>query len=139
MQIAHHRLHIATAGQGLYEITAPVAEWLATQRVRAGLLTLFIRHTSASLLVQENAAPEVKGDLADFFRALAPEGHGRYRHEDEGPDDMPAHIRAALLPTQLLVPVEDGRLVLGTWQGLYVFEHRRAPHRREVVVQLLSE
>jgi secondary thiamine-phosphate synthase enzyme len=139
MQIAQHRLHIATAGQGLYEITAPVVEWLAAQPVRVGLLTLFIRHTSASLLIQENAAPEVKSDLADFFRGLAPEGRGRYRHDDEGPDDMPAHIRAALLPTQLSIPVEGGRLVLGTWQGLYVFEHRRAPHRREIALQLLGE
>jgi len=139
MQIAQHRLHIATTGQGLYEITAPVVEWLAAQHVRLGLLTLFIRHTSASLLIQENAAAEVKSDLADFFRALAPEGRGRYRHDDEGPDDMPAHIRAALLPTQLSVPVDDGRLVLGTWQGLYVFEHRRAPHRREIALQLLGD
>jgi len=139
MQIAQHRLHIATRGQGLYEITSPVVEWLALQRVRAGLLTLFLRHTSASLLIQENAAPAVKGDLEEFFRGLAPETRGRYRHEDEGPDDMPAHIRAALLPTQLAIPVEAGRLVLGTWQGLYLFEHRRAPHRREIVLHLLAD
>jgi secondary thiamine-phosphate synthase enzyme len=137
MQIAQHRLRIATTGQGLYEITSPVVEWLALQRVRAGLLTLFLRHTSASLLIQENAAPEVKSDLEEFFRGLAPEGRGRYRHEDEGPDDMPAHIRAALLPTQLAVPVEAGRLVLGTWQDL--FEHRRAPHRREIALHFLGD
>jgi secondary thiamine-phosphate synthase enzyme len=139
MQIAQHRLRIATTGQGLYEITSPVVEWLALQRVRAGLLTLFLRHTSASLLIQENAAPAVKSDLQEFFRGLAPEARGRYRHEDEGPDDMPAHIRAALLPTQLAIPVEAGRLVLGTWQGLYLFEHRRAPHAREIVLHLLAD
>jgi secondary thiamine-phosphate synthase enzyme len=139
MQIAQHRLHIATAGQGLYEITAPVVEWLALQRLRAGLLTLFLRHTSASLLIQENAAPEVKSDLEDFFRSLAPEGRGRYRHEDEGPDDMPAHIRAALLPTHLAIPIEAGQLALGTWQGLYLVEHRHAPHRREIALHLLAE
>jgi secondary thiamine-phosphate synthase enzyme len=122
MRMAQTRLTVATSGQGLYEITGEVAAWLTRETVGQGLLTLFICHTSASLLIQENAAPEV------------PESGRRYRHQDEGPDDMPAHIRSALLPTQLAVPVTAGRLALGTWQGIYVVEHRRAPHRREVVL-----
>lgn len=138
MRIAHHRFEIASSGQGLYEITAPVLRWVAAQGMAAGLLTVYLPHTSASLLIQENAAPEVRADLEDFLRALAPEAPGRYRHEDEGPDDMPAHLRAALLPTQLSIPLENGRLALGTWQGLYLVEHRRAPHRREIVLTLLG-
>lgn len=139
MRSAQHRLHIDTPGQGLQEITDAVARWLSEQRVERGLLTLFLRHTSASLLIQENAASEVRKDLEDFFRSLAPEDLRRYRHTDEGPDDMPGHIRAALLPTQLSIPVEDGRLALGTWQGIYLFEHRRVPHRREIALQLIAE
>ena len=136
MRMAQTRLTVVTRGQGLHEITGEVAAWVAQQEIAEGLLTLFLRHSSASLLIQENAAPEVRGDLEDFFRALAPEDPGRYRHADEGPDDMPAHIRSALLPTQLAVPVAAGRLLLGTWQGIYLFEHRRAPHRRELVLHL---
>ncbi len=139
MRMAQHNLEVATAGQGLHEITASVAQWVSGQGLRNGLLTLFLRHTSASLLIQENAAPEVRSDLEDFFRALAPEDIRRYRHTEEGPDDMPAHIRGALLPTQLSIPVEAGRLALGTWQGIFVFEHRRAAHRRAVVLTLLGE
>ncbi len=139
MRMAQHRFKIATSGQGLHEITEPVARWVAAQGMAAGLLTLYLPHTSASLLIQENAAPEVRADLEDFLRALAPEAAGRYRHEDEGPDDMPAHLRAALLPTQLSIPLESGRLALGTWQGIYLVEHRRAPHRREIALQLLGE
>ncbi len=139
MRMAQHTLEVATAGQGLHEITDAVARWVATQGIGRGLLTLFLRHTSASLLIQENAAPEVRADLEDFFRSLAPEDIRRYRHTEEGADDMPAHIRGALLPTQLSIPVADGRLALGTWQGLYVFEHRRAPHRREVVLTLIGD
>ena len=139
MRLAQHRLHFATAGQGLQEITEVVARWVAAQGIDRGLLILFLRHTSASLLIQENAAGEVRQDLEDFFRGLAPEDLRRYRHTDEGPDDMPGHIRSALLPTQLSIPVEGGRMALGTWQGIYLFEHRRAPHRREVVAQLIGE
>ncbi len=102
-------------------------------------MTLFCRHTSASLLIQENAAREVRTDLEAFFEQLAPEGPGRYAHDDEGPDDMPAHIRTALTQIQLSVPVIEGKLMLGTWQGIYVFEHRRRPHEREVVLHLLGE
>jgi secondary thiamine-phosphate synthase enzyme len=139
MPIAQHRLPIATAGQGLHEITEAVARWVAEQGIERGLLTLFLRHTSASLLIQENAASDVRKDLEDFFRGLAPEDLRRYRHTEEGADDMAGHIRSALLPTQLSIPVESGRMLLGTWQGIYLFEHRRAPHRREVVMQLMGE
>jgi secondary thiamine-phosphate synthase enzyme len=138
MRMAQHTLEVATAGQGLHEITEAAVHWVSAQGMRNGLLTLFLRHTSASLLIQENAAPEVRADLEDFFRALAPEDVKRYRHTDEGPDDMPAHIRGALLPTHLSVPVEAGRLALGTWQGIFVFEHRRAPHRRLVTLTLIG-
>ena len=139
MRMAQHTLDVATSGQGLYEITEKVAQWAAGQRMTRGLLTLFLRHTSASLLIQENAAPEVRSDLEDFFRALAPEDIRRYRHTEEGADDMPAHIRGALLPTQLAIPLAAGRLALGTWQGIFVFEHRRAAHRRTVLLTLLGE
>jgi secondary thiamine-phosphate synthase enzyme len=139
MRQALHHLRVATAGRGLVEITAPVGRWLAEQRIGTGLLTLFCRHTSASLLIQENADPDVRRDLEVFLERIAPEAPGRYVHETEGPDDMPAHIRAALTQTQLAVPVAEGRMVLGTWQGLYLFEHRRAPQRREVVLHLIGE
>jgi secondary thiamine-phosphate synthase enzyme len=139
MRMAQHTLDVATSGQGLYEITAAVADWVAEQRMTGGLLTLFLRHTSASLLIQENAAPEVRSDLEDFFRALAPEDIKRYRHTEEGADDMPAHIRGALLPTQLSIPVAAGQIALGTWQGIFVFEHRRAAHRRTVMLTLFGE
>lgn len=139
MRQAQHRIKIATPGQGLHEITQSVTGWVAAQGMTTGLLTLYLRHTSASLLVQENAAPEVRADLEDFLRALAPEDGRRYRHDEEGPDDMPGHIRAALLPTQLSIPLTEGRLVLGTWQGLYLVEHRRAPHQREIVLHLQGE
>lgn len=139
MRIEQHYLEVATSGQGLHEITEPVARWVAAQGMRCGLLTLFLRHTSASLLIQENAAPEVRTDLEDFFRNLAPEDIRRYRHTEEGADDMPAHIRGALLPTHLAIPIEDGRMALGTWQGVFVFEHRRAAHRRELILHLVGE
>jgi secondary thiamine-phosphate synthase enzyme len=135
-----HGLRVATRGRGLAEITGEVLRWVADQGIATGLLTLWCRHTSASLLVQENASPDVRADLEEFFRRLVPDGgSGRYRHEDEGPDDMPAHIRAALTQTQLSIPVRDGRPVLGTWQGIYLYEHRTAPHRREVVLHLIGE
>lgn len=132
-------LSVATPGKGLVEITREVAGWTARQGVATGLLTLFCRHTSASLIVQENATPAVRRDLADYFEAIAPEDPARYSHDDEGPDDMPAHIRAALTGVQLSIPVSGGRPMLGTWQGLYLFEHRRRPHRREVALHLLGE
>jgi len=139
MRQALHRLEIATRGQGLTEITRAVSDWIARQGITTGLLTLFCRHTSASLLIQENADPDVRADIEDFVATLAPEDARRYRHDTEGPDDMPAHLRAALTQTQLAIPVEQARLVLGTWQGIYLFEHRRAGHRREIVLHLLGD
>jgi secondary thiamine-phosphate synthase enzyme len=134
-----HRLQVATRGKGLYDITREVAGWLGGQSVRTGLLTLFIQHTSASLTVQENADPDVVYDLNRFFERIVPEDNRLYRHTIEGSDDMPAHIRAALTLTQLSIPVIEGRMALGTWQGIYVFEHRAANHRRSVVLHLLAE
>jgi secondary thiamine-phosphate synthase enzyme len=131
-------LEVATRGRGLVEITGEVAGWLAAHRVETGLLTLFCRHTSASLLIQENAAPAVQRDLEAFFERLAPEDPARYEHDDEGPDDMPAHIRTALTGVNLAVPIIAGRLALGTWQGVHLFEHRRRPHRREIALHLIG-
>ena len=139
MRQALHRLEIATRGQGLTEFTAAVKEWVAQQRIETGLLTFFCRHTSASLLIQENADPDVQADLQAFFATIAPEDRRRYRHDAEGPDDMPAHIRAALTQTQLAIPIAAGKLVLGTWQGIYLFEHRGAAHQREIVLHLIGE
>jgi len=139
MRQAHHRLTLSTAGQGLYEVTPQVRDFAEREGLRQGLLTIFCRHTSASLLIQENADPDVQADLMSFFARVAPEGRGLYVHDAEGPDDMPAHIRAALTQSQLSVPLIEGRLALGTWQGVYLFEHRRAPHRREVVLHLLGD
>ena len=138
MRQAVHRLQIATGGQGLVEITSEVARWTTAQGIGTGLLTVFCRHTSASLLIQENADPAVRTDLEQFFAAIAPEG-GHYVHDDEGPDDMPAHLRTALTQVQLSIPVLEGRLALGTWQGIYLFEHRRAAHRRELALHLIGE
>jgi secondary thiamine-phosphate synthase enzyme len=135
---AIHQLTIETRGKGLTDITRPVSRWAAEQGVATGLLTVWCRHTSASLTVQENADPTVRADIERYFEALVPEGEGRYAHDDEGPDDMPAHLRAMLTQTSLSVPVTDGRPVLGTWQAIYLFEHRRRPHRREVVLHLLG-
>jgi secondary thiamine-phosphate synthase enzyme len=133
-----HRLTVLTEGKGLYEITRPIAQWVAARDVSTGLLTVFAQHTSASLTIQENADPDVVHDLAAFFNRLVPEDARLYRHAAEGADDMPAHIRAALTLTQLSIPVEEGRMALGTWQGIYLFEHRAAPHRRIVVLHLLG-
>lgn len=138
MRMAQGRIEIATTGPGFYEVTAQAATWVAEQGVETGLLTLFIRHTSASLLIQENAAAAVRADLMDFLTGLAPEDPSRWRHDDEGTDDMPAHARAALLPIQLSVPVATGRLLLGTWQGIYIVEHRRHSHLREVILHLVG-
>ncbi len=133
------RLGIATRGPGLYEFTSDLSRFVAGSGVREGLLTAFCRHTSASLLIQENADDDVKTDLLGFFRRLAPEGMDWIVHRTEGPDDMPAHIKAALTQTSIGIPVLDGAPVLGTWQGIYLFEHRRRPHRRQVVLHLLGE
>jgi secondary thiamine-phosphate synthase enzyme len=130
---------VATRGKGLYDITRQVAPWVEEYGMRTGLLTVFVQHTSASLVIQENADPDVVHDLNDFFARLAPENPRLYRHTVEGPDDMPAHIRAALTQTHLAIPVHEGRLALGTWQGIYLFEHRAANHRRNVVLHLIGE
>lgn len=139
MRQAVHRLVCDTRGKGLLEITRPIAAWVAGQGMQTGLLTLWCRHTSASLTVQENADPTVREDIMRYFDALVPEDAARYAHDDEGPDDMPAHLRTMLTNTQLSVPVIDGRMVLGRWQGLYLFEHRGRPHQREIVLHLLGE
>ncbi len=132
-------LEVSTSKRGLVEITAPVAAMLGRAAIGSGLLTVWCRHTSASLLVQENADPDVRRDLETFFARIAPEGRGLYVHDAEGPDDMPAHIRAALTQTQLSIPVMDGRMVLGTWQGIYLYEHRSSPHRRQLVLHAIGE
>jgi secondary thiamine-phosphate synthase enzyme len=132
-------LKIHTHRRGLLEITDVVREWLSAQGATAGLLTLFCRHTSASLLIQENAAREVRTDLETFFESIAPEDPSRYTHNDEGPDDMPSHIRTALTNVQLSIPVSEGQLMLGTWQGIYLFEHRRRPHEREIALHFLGQ
>ena len=156
MRQAQHQLSIATSGKGLVEITPLVKRWVAEQGIATGLLTLYCRHTSASLLIQENADPDVQTDLANFFEEIAPEAASSspkgeyparppnkptrpYVHDTEGPDDMPAHIRTALTHTSLSIPVISGKPALGTWQGIYLFEHRRAPHTREVVLHLIGE
>ena len=136
MKQVQHRLLLPARGAGLHEVTAEIAAWVAGQSIEQGLLALFLRHTSASLVIQENADPDVRRDLERFFRRIAPEDPSLYRHTVEGPDDMPAHIRAALTQTQLSIPVDNGRMLLGTWQGVYLFEHRRAPHTREMVLHL---
>jgi secondary thiamine-phosphate synthase enzyme len=132
-------LSISTRGRGLVEITREVLNWLRPHTVQAGLLTMFCRHTSAGLLIRENAARGVRADLETFFDRLAPEDSSRYRHADEGPDDMPAHIRTALIGVQPAIPIVQGQLALGTWQGIYLFEHRRAPHRPEIALHLIGE
>lgn len=131
-------LRVSTPGRGFSEITREVVAWVARQGAETGLLTVFCRHTSASLLIQENAAPAVRDDLETFFASIAPEEAGRYAHDDEGPDDMPAHIRTALTGVQLSIPVIGGRPALGTWQGIYLVEHRTDPHRREIALHLLG-
>jgi secondary thiamine-phosphate synthase enzyme len=132
-------LRVRAPRRGLHEFTADVSQWVGKQTVRTGLLTLFCRHTSASLLIQENAARAVRSDLQKFFDELAPEGADLYEHDDEGPDDMPAHLKTALTQVELSVPLMDGKLMLGTWQGIYLFEHRNHPPQREVVLHLIGE
>ncbi|MEA3134158.1 MAG: hypothetical protein QOG17_2004 [Gammaproteobacteria bacterium] len=139
MKQATFSLTVSTGGRGLIEITPGVRDWLDGQSVATGLVTIFCTHTSASLLIQENAAPEVRADLEAFFERIAPEDPGLYAHDDEGPDDMPAHLRAALTQVSASVPVIDGQLALGTWQGIYLFEHRRRPHERRIALHVLGE
>ena len=138
MKQATHQLHVATRGKGFYPLTREVAAWVASLGVETALLTVFVQHTSASLVIQENADPDVLRDMADYFEGIAPENDPRYRHTMEGAHDMPAHLRAALTATSLSIPVVEGRMALGTWQGLYLFEHRTAPHRRSVVLHLMG-
>ena len=130
-------LTIDTTRQGLVDVTDKIARWTRDQRISEGLLTVFCRHTSASLLIQENAAPEVRTDLEAYFARIAPESR-EYLHDDEGPDDMPAHLRTALTQVQLSIPLIEGRLALGTWQGIYLFEHRRRPHHRTLALHLIG-
>jgi secondary thiamine-phosphate synthase enzyme len=139
MQQATKSVVVATRGQGLYEVTPSLRSFVDAAQVGAGLLTVFVRHTSCSLLIQENADPDVQTDLNGFFRRLVPEGMDWLVHTTEGPDDMPAHIKAALTQTSIGIPVHDGRPVLGTWQGLYLFEHRSRPHQRELVFHIIGE
>jgi secondary thiamine-phosphate synthase enzyme len=131
-------LTVATSAQTLVDITAEIAAVVREAAIQSGLATVFIRHTSASLLIQENADPDVQRDLIAFFRRLVPDGDPLFVHTAEGPDDMPAHVKAALTQVSLSIPIAQGRLALGTWQGIYLFEHRRAPHRREILVHVLG-
>jgi len=135
---ASHLLSIRASRPGLHEFTDNVSEWVVSTGIRNGILTLFCRHTSASLVIQENAAPAARRDLERFFERVAPED-ASYEHDDEGPDDMPAHLRSALTATQLSIPLTDGRLALGTWQGIFLFEHRRNTPEREIALHLIGE
>ena len=132
-------LSVAAPRQGLHDITGDVDSWVKDQRIDTGLLTIFCRHTSASLLIQENAARAARHDLEAYFQRIAPEDASLYTHNDEGPDDMPAHLRSALTQTQLSIPVQDGAMVLGTWQGIYLWEHRTHPHSRRVALHFIGE
>ena len=136
---AQHELSIATRGRGLYDFTRAVEAWISKNGLRDGLVTLYVRHTSASLLVQENADPDVRADLERFFKRLVPDGDPLFAHTSEGDDDMPAHVRTALTTVNLSIPVSGGRLTLGTWQGIYLWEHRRASHSRHVALHFIGE
>lgn len=139
MQQASRTLTCRTRGRGLTELTGDIHGWVKASSIRTGLLTVFVRHTSASLLIQENADPAVQRDLEAFFARLVPDGDALFTHTTEGPDDMPAHVRAALTQTQLSIPVVDGAMTLGTWQGIYLYEHRKHAHTREIVLHLMGE
>ncbi len=139
MRQAQTTITVQTRGVELLEITEEIVMWLQGQNVQTGQVTLFCRHTSASLTIQENADPDVQRDLLAFFNRLVPEGASWFQHTSEGPDDMPAHIKGALTDVSLTIPVAAGRMVLGTWQGIYLCEHRRRPHRREVVLHFIGE
>lgn len=134
-----HELTLATRGRGLYDFTEAVATWITKERFQNGLVTLHLKHTSASLLIQENADPDVRTDLENFFKRLVPDGDRLFLHTCEGGDDMPAHIRTALTAVNLSVPLQNGRLTLGTWQGLYLWEHRHAPHQRQIAFHYIGE
>ena len=136
---SHSILKVRAPRQGLHEITSEIATWVSGSGISTGLLTLFCRHSSASLLIQENAAPDARRDLESYFARIAPESGTAYTHNDEGPDDMPAHLRTALTQTSLSIPVDGGRMLLGTWQGIYLFEHRREPHQRGIALHLVGE
>ena len=138
MKQAFHTIRVSTHGPGLYEFTEKVTAFIQAEKISDGLLTCYIRHTSASLLIQENADPDVQKDLQDFFARLAKKGM-EYRHTAEGSDDMPSHIRAALTQTSIGIPIKSGKPALGTWQGLYVFEHRDAPHHRDVLLHFIGD
>ena len=139
MRQAIHHLSVKARTRGLVEFTDEARGFVADQGISTGLLTLFCRHTSASLVIQENADPDVRADLAAFFETIAPEDPKRYRHDTEGPDDMPAHLRTALTQSQLSIPIASGKPVLGTWQGIYLFEHRRIAHQREIVLHMIGD
>jgi len=139
MKQIQFKLSIATEGRGIYNISNQIENWVKSQSIRSGLITLFIPHTSASLLIQENADPDVLKDLNSFFNRLIPDGDPLYDHQAEGPDDMPAHIRTALTQTQISIPVEENKMALGIWQGIYLFEHRTSPHKRNVLLHFLGE
>jgi secondary thiamine-phosphate synthase enzyme len=136
---ALHEIVIPTRGRGFYELTGNVADWVTQQDCTSGLVTLHLRHTSASLLIQENADPDVRRDLENFFARLVPDGDPLFSHTIEGDDDMPAHVRTALTAVNLSIPVSRGRLVLGTWQGIYLWEHRRSPHSRAITAHFIGE
>lgn len=139
MQQATEIIRVKTTRQGLVEITDRVREWVTAQQLQRGLLTIFCQHTSASLLIQENAAKAVRDDLEAYFSRIAPENSTAYSHDDEGPDDMPAHLRTALTQVQLSIPIIDRMLALGNWQGIYLFEHRRHPHTRTIALHLIGD
>ena len=135
----NHQFSTSTKGKGLYNITREIESWIIQQKISTGLLTVFIPHTSASLLIQENADPDVLEDLNQFFNRLVPDGDSLFQHQAEGPDDMPAHVRSALTQTQLSIPVQENKPDLGIWQGIYLFEHRTHPHKREILLHLIGE
>jgi len=139
LQFSNTTLTVSTRGKGLYPFTKAVEDWVSKQQLTSALLTIFVQHTSCSLVIQENADPDVTLDLRDFFERLVPEDDQSYRHTAEGPDDMTSHIRSTLTQTSLSIPMTSGRLALGTWQGLYIFEHRAHAHQRRIVLQLIGE
>ena len=139
MKQEHFKFSVSTQGRGIYCVSREVCSWVRRQDIQSGLLTLFIPHTSASLLIQENADPDVLEDLNQFFNRLVPDGDSLFQHQAEGPDDMPAHVRSALTQTQLSIPVQENKPNLGIWQGIYLFEHRTHPHKREILLHLIGE
>ena len=139
MKQEQFKFSVSTRGRGIYCVSREVCNWVSRQDIQSGLLTLFIPHTSASLLIQENADPDVLEDLKRFFDRLVPDGDSLFQHQAEGPDDMPAHIRSTLTQTQLSIPVQENKPRLGIWQGIYLFEHRTHPHKREIILHLIGE